>query len=106
MNRICLISLISIAGIVFALPGRSQSDVTTNNIYFPASGNAPDGKPHARLNENWGVRFNSEVGTCVFSVNSSLLVGYQPTGQSWGTGNFYVEGNTGFGKCGRANAGF
>jgi hypothetical protein len=76
----------------------AQNNMTVNNaLYFNASGNAPDGFPWARLNENWGIRFNSPDPRWVFSSKPTVLIGYVPSGQNWGNDNLFVAGNVGIG---------
>ncbi|MCA6403968.1 MAG: hypothetical protein IM594_06435, partial [Cytophagales bacterium] len=75
---VLMISLTSIKSV-------AQTNLTTANaLYFSFSGNAPDGFPWARLNENWGIRFNSPDPRWVFSSKPSVLIGYVPSGQNWG----------------------
>lgn len=97
MKKNSCILLISLVFLTLAFPGKSQSDVTTNNIYFPASGNAADGKPNARLVETFGVRFNSPHSRWVFASNTAILVGYAAAGESWGDGNLLASGKIGIG---------
>ncbi|MCA6395890.1 MAG: hypothetical protein IM606_11950 [Cytophagales bacterium] len=88
---VLMISLTSIKSV-------AQTNLTTANaLYFSFSGNAPDGFPWARLNENWGIRFNSPDPRWVFSSKPSVLIGYVPSGQNWGNDNLLVAGNVGIG---------
>jgi hypothetical protein len=76
----------------------AQTNLTTANaLYFTASGNAGDGFPYARFNENWGIRFNSPDPRWVFSSKPSVLIGFTPVGQNWGNDNLFVAGNVGVG---------
>lgn len=69
-------------------------------LYFQNSGvNPGDSLPNARLEESWGMRFNSPVSRWVFSSKPSVLIGYEPNGQSWGDGNLLVQGNVGIGTA-------
>jgi hypothetical protein len=81
-----------------AITSAAQTNLTTGNaLYFNSSGNAPDGFPWARLNENWGIRFNSPDSRWVFSSKPSVLIGYAPNGENWGNDNLLVAGNIGIG---------
>jgi hypothetical protein len=91
INTLLFILFISVK--VFA-----QNNLTTTDAFsFSASGNAPDGLPWARFNENWGIRFNSPDPRWVFSSKPSVLIGYVPSGQNWGNDNLFVAGKIGIG---------
>ncbi|MDZ4296662.1 MAG: tail fiber domain-containing protein, partial [Patescibacteria group bacterium] len=71
-----------------------------NALYFYGSGNHSDGMPYARLIESWGMRFANPDNRWVLSTAGSLLVGYQPAGTDYGSGNLLVSGNVGIGTTG------
>lgn len=76
----------------------NQGRILANGLYFYDSKIfRPDGLPVARLEQKFGMRFNSYYSKWVFSTNTALLVGYHPNGQSFGFGDLLVEGNTGLG---------
>ncbi|TAG54944.1 MAG: T9SS C-terminal target domain-containing protein [Cytophagales bacterium] len=71
--------------------------IVANGLYFYASPLATDGLPMARLTENWGMRYASPDNRWALSTSNSLLSGYLPTGQDWGSGNIFASGNIGIG---------
>ncbi|MCG8698278.1 MAG: hypothetical protein MI922_09510, partial [Bacteroidales bacterium] len=68
----------------------------TDGLYFTGE-NHTDGLPHARLKENWGIRFDAPVSKWVFSSKNSVLVGYEPDGSNYGEGSLFVENKVGIG---------
>jgi hypothetical protein len=89
--------LLIIATLSIFINGVGQNLFADNALYFRSSGNATDGLPWARLNENWGIRFNSPDPRWVFSSKPSVLIGYVPAGQNWGNDNLLVAGDVGVG---------
>ncbi len=71
--------------------------IVGNALYFWGSGRPNNDLPYARLLESWGMRFDSPDKRWQLSTSGSFLVGYQPQGSDWGTGNIYASGNVGIG---------
>jgi hypothetical protein len=76
---------------------RANELMLHSGVYFSQSGNHNDGKPYARLLESWGIRFASPDSRWVLSSAPSVLIGYQPAGESWGNGNLFVQNKLGIG---------
>ncbi len=74
-----------------------NAGITGNRLYFFGSGLAPDNLPYARIDEYYGMRFNSPDPRWVFSTKPSLLIGYSPDGRNWGNDNLFVLGSVGIG---------
>ncbi|MBD0254264.1 MAG: hypothetical protein ICV83_00985 [Cytophagales bacterium] len=80
-----------------------QGKILANGLHFWASGFAADGQANARLAEGWGARFEGTDERWVLSSATSVLVGYKPVGENWGSGNLRVSGNVGIGTTNPGN---
>jgi hypothetical protein len=81
-----------------------QGRIVANGLHFWASGFAPDGQTNARVAEAWGARFEGTDERWVLSSATSMLVGYKPVGENWGSGNLRVSGNVGIGTTNPGNS--
>lgn len=76
----------------------NSGSIIANSLFFYGSGTAPsDGMPLARFTEAWGIRFDSPDPKWVLSSAQSVLVGFRPNGQDWGSGNLFVQEKVGIG---------